>query len=98
MKDYFIENNEMDYYLINIPFTKDDFQYSEIESIFRGKHDNAHLLNDKDMNFLNKLKLQSVPTFLILDEEGSIIYSKIGYRSSDKKEITNQLNLAQEKK
>ena len=50
------------------------------------------------MNFLNKLKLQSVPTFLILDEEGSIIYSKIGYRSSDKKEITNQLNLAQEKK
>lgn len=98
LKDYFIENNEMDYYLINIPFTKDDFQYSEIESIFRGKHDNIHLLNDKDMNFLNKLKLQSVPTFLILDEEGSIFYSKIGYRSSDKKEITNQLNLAQEKK
>lgn len=67
LKDYFIENMGINYYLINIPFTKDDFQYSEIESIIHGKHDNIHLLNDKDMNLLNKLKLQSVPTFLILD-------------------------------
>lgn len=92
LKSSFSKNHNFDYYLINIPFKKNDFEISEIESILNKNINNAYILNDKNNHFVNDLKIYSVPTFLVLDQSNNITYYKTGYNSSDKNKLIAQLN------
>lgn len=91
LKINFSKNRNYDYYLINIPFKKGDFGVAEIESILKDSINNVYILNDDNNHFVNDLKILSVPTFLVLDENNDLVYYKIGYNSSNKKELVSLL-------
>lgn len=90
LKDNFKEYPKMDFYFINIPFKENDFNVSDISSI-TGRNDNIYILNDRDKNLVNGLKIHTIPTFLIFDKENHLVYDKVGYRSSDKSELIKQI-------
>lgn len=92
LKLSFSENPNFDYYLINIPFRKDDFEVSVIESILKENINDVSILNDVNNHFANDLKIYSVPIFLMLDMDNNITYYKVGYNTSDKNNLMALLN------
>lgn len=93
LNGYFSENPDMNFYLINTPFKENDFDEEEIRSL-AGNSDNVFILNDKDRRLEKYLNLYSAPTFLLLDENNRLLFSKIGYRSSQKEALIEQINLS----
>lgn len=93
LKDYFRENPAMDFYLVNTPFEENDFDENEIRSLV-GNSDNIFILNDKDRRLEEYLNLYSAPTFLLLDGKNRLLFSKTGYRSSQKWALIEQINLS----
>lgn len=78
-------------FLINIPFSNNDFDPNSVKSII-DSNENTYILNDTFNNFTDSLNFKSVPTLIILNHRNEILYLKVGYRQKDKDRIINYLS------